>query len=1185
MAALEVMACIFDDEILGAKYIRPLLPEVITLCHTGLKSSGATDVVHRLHSVRCALSAMMAWRDAPSPIVMRNNTSPQKIFISESNRVEDKVLAECARLLKKASDDKYPEVRHAAAEFASVLSSMLIVEEPYGRSSKREYNDLLYLDEVMAICLRNLDDESVGVSVAWSEALARCICAGVEYHSVGEKTQAESNADSSGAGNKNDFTAKIKAFQEARRAVGTIGSQSCFTLKTAMMFLVQQFTKVGGEGAYKLGGSHSMGGRHAQVGISLSIIELCKLQLETGGIGSSVERECLDPSAALKTIMEMVGSSIEEKEDIGDLMMIQPSLSELDDSIFTDATSSPKRKKPIAKPSGVGGFLRNMSGGITESSQKLPTDASLARLATARVLRRGLSEMMSETMQQTILRELAALSKPKSKSGVPEFNRHQLQVAMVEISHLVTALGEASASCLEELLPAMQYCLSDSDHGVRHEAAVAFQAVAIAFPSAGRKYIMTMVGEIQVNQDEVLALGATSGTPPAQATISPRPQNRRNRRRQAQEKGDSRVSVNSTIGVSLHHQYSIHGNALVLSMILHVMPQLPGGLPAELLDIIIAVADNLISCQGNANLMKTNPGALVTCVRAGYHIISGALTMGPKATVPHLQKVFGIWSRSATLIEEETNKLDQSQSVSCLEPFIASILVFLQNSPEMLLSVPNALKRTTQILEKLFPIILGYSQMEGGDTKTFTSTRLDSAKASIIEAFAWLPPGSYPTISSSVFSFASRQIQVETKKDSSCTILSELLSFEDNILTSRASTRANQLGQSGNASVEEKIIMLNSTCIRLSEREAVLHLAAGVKRNDRRNATGKISLPTPLHEVGSWSFPPSPSRSSKERLTNSAIHIFAATFGSLDGHQQTGAVQMLNELVESKLGSNGAKVCARNVAATLLSCLKALPPPEISKSAPNDDVPGWMSLAAKVFAAILPIPENHARRAAAEGLGLLSSLNSANGTNKLQSSILIALERLMVIEVSEINAQQKPRMPTPTSSSAGCLLTFACIQRSFPSQAKKEDAASAESTLKSIDGTKVGGTIPTMIMMTRLLPYIAAQEAEDDSHISRTYALHSFCLLLSYSKIIECESVSVEERKQILAKAVEVVESNFYAAWTTNDTEGDIRSLEVNTSDQFLEYQIRQCISYISTLYCRMKGLPLNQLYWLSSSN
>lgn len=1148
VAALAIMTSIFDDEILGAKYVRPLLPKVITLCHNGLRSSGSTDVVHRVHSVRCALSAIMAWRDAPSPIVTRNSNSPQKIFISERNRVEDKVLAECARLLKKASEDRYPEVRVAAADFASVLSSMLIIEEPRGRTSKKEYNVLVHSDEVMAICLRNLDDESVGVSVAWSEALARCICTAVEYHALSKKTQAETNMDGS-SGNKNDFTAKLKAFQEARRAVGTIASQSCFTLESAITFLVQQFAKVGGEGAYKLGGSHSMGGRYAQVGISLAIIDLCKIQLQTGGIGSSTERECLDPSVALKTIMKMVESSIEEKEDASDLTMIQPSLSELDDSIFRDATSSP-RNKQVANPTGVGGFLKNISGGIADASQKLPADGSLARLATARVLRCGLCETMSEAMQQTILRDLATLSIPnENKGGVPEFNRHQLQVAMVEISHLVTALGEASASCLDELIPAMQYCLSDSDHGVRHEAAVAFQAVAIVFPSAGRKYIMTMVGEVQVNQDEVLALGMKGGMPRAKTTATPRSQNRKNRRRQTQEKEDNFVSVNSTIGVSLNHQYAIHGNALVLSMILHVMPQLPGGLPAELLDIIIAVADNLVSCQGNANLMKHNPGALVTCVRAGYHIISGALTMGPKATVPHLQKVFGIWSRSATLIDEESNKLEPSQSVSCVEPFIASILVFLQKNSEMLLSVPDALHRTIQILEKLFPIILGYSQTEGGDSKAFTSTRLDSAKAAIIEAFAWLPPGSFPTISSSVFSFASRQIQVETKRDVSCTLLNELLTNEDNILTSRASTRTEQWGQTGNTSVEENVVLLKSTCIRLSEREAVLHLAAGTTVKNRQDASVKAAAPTPLHEVGSWAVPPVPSRSSKERLMNSSIHIFAATFSALDSHQQTGAVKMLDELLESKMTSKGVNVCARNVAATLLSCLNALPTPEISNITSNDDVPAWITLAANSFVTILPIPDNHARRAAAEGLGLLSALTSASGTNKLQSLILRALERLMIIEVSDISAQQRPQTPTPTSSSAGCLLTLACMQRSFPVQFKKEDRNPSESPSRSLDEMKIKGTMPTMIMITRLLPYIATQEAEDDSHISRTYALYSFYLLLSYSKIIECDSVSLEERRQILAKAVEVVESNFYAAWTSNDTEIDIRSLEVRLSD------------------------------------
>ena len=1092
----------------------------------------------------------MAWRDAPSPMIRKENGT----FIS-CNTIDDRVLAECVRLLKKATEDKYPEVRRAAAEFGSVLSSVLISEEP--RASKREYNVLMYLDEVMAMCLRNLDDESVGVSVLWSEALARCVCTAVEFHSKSaQQNHVDANGDSSV--NKNDFTSKIKAFQEARRAVGTIASASCITLDSAMNFLVQQFTKVGGEGASKMGGSHSMGGRHAQVGLSLTLVQLCKLQLETGGIGSSAVEDCMNPSDALKIVMKMVDHGLDQDDDNTDGSMISQSLSDLDDSMLVDATSSPKRKNLVNKASAVGGFLRN----ITDSTLKSPSDASLARLATSRVLRRGLSEMMSETMQLAILRDLVTLSNP-SEDGISEFNRHQLQVAMVEISHLVTTLGEACASCLDELLPALQYCLSDADHGVRHEAAVAFQAVAVAFPSAGRKYIMTMVGEVQVHQDEVLVLGV-SGNHSSNRTAAPGPpQKRRSRRRQGQEKDDTLIPANSNIGKSLNHQYAIHGSALVLAMLLHVLPQLPGGLPAELLDIIIAVADNLVSCQGNANLLKNNPGALVTCVRAGYTFISGALTMGAKATIPHLQKIFGIWSRSATLTDDEKNRLEPSQSVSCLEPFVTSILVFLQNCPELLLSVPDALNRTTQILEKLFPIILGYSQtlgysqLESGDSTSFKSARLDSAKSAIMEAFAWLPSGSFPTIESSIFTFACHQIQVETKNGFTCTALESLLSREDDILNSRSSTRTARYGQTGCACVEDNIIALKSKCIGLSEREAVLHLLVEKRQGKRHCHASSVTqltqrndetsfIPTPLHAVGTWTEPPVPSRSSKERLLNSAIHIFAATFSLQGGHQQTSAVNMLDELLESKLSSRRVKQCATNVSATLLSCLKALPTPDSSNASPVEGGT-WMTLVAKVLVAVLPIPEHHARRAAAEGLGLLASLDNAGGTGKLQSSILRALERLMVIEVPDISAQQKPQMPTPTqtSSSAGCLLTFACIQRSAPDPATNIKNDNQTISSQSNTGTKVGGTIPTMIMMTRLLPYVAVQDAEDDSHISRTYALHSFNLLLCYSKVIECESVSIEERKQILSKAVELIESNFYAAWSSHCTESDIRSLEV----------------------------------------
>jgi hypothetical protein len=1136
---------IFHDDVLGQRYIRPLLRDVIVLAHNGLKSSGATDVVHRKHSVELALSAVMAWRDCPSPIIVSNSQRKKRIFTSD-NFMEEKVLAECVRLLRKGADDKYPEVRLVAAQFAAIISSVSVLEEPRGlsSSSKKDFNGLLHLDEIMAICYRNLDDESVGVSVKWSEALARCICTAVEYHTMSEKNQVQTHTDRS-SGGKHDFTSKLKAFQEARRAVGTIGSVSCVTLESAMMFLVQQFSKAGGEGASKLGGSNSMGGRHVQVGISLALIDLCKLQLASEGIGLSSVEDCMSPSEALMIILRMVGDGMETNDEASESASIVHSLSELDDSILSEATSSSKKKKITTKSSGVGGFLRNMSSGIVESSQKLPTDASLARQATARVLRRGLSGIMSETMQLAVLRDLTTACKLNEDGDISILNRHQLQVAMIEISHLITALGEASASCLEDLLPSLQYCLSDSDHGVRYEAATAFQAVVISFPCAGRKHIMTMVGELQMNQDEILSLGM-KGAPitPNKSALQASQKRRRSKIREE----ENNVAMNENIAASLSHQYAINGNSLALSMILHVMPHLSGGLPSELLDIIIAVAENLVSCQGNANLLKNNPGALVTCVRAGYHIICSTLTMGSKVSDPHKAVFFRIWSRSATLIDEDINSQGPGHSMSCLELFITSILVFLRSNKSALNTDSDTLKSTLHILEKLFPIVLGYSQSEDGD---LSSTRLDTVKASIMEAFTLFPASSYPSISSSMSTFALRQIQTEIRNGNSCSILHELLSSEDELLVSRALTRTERFGETGSDCEEENMIMLTSKFCRLSEREAVMHLYNVEDSYKQASCVTKhFELRFPKVQ------PEAVSRSAKERLLNSAICMFASTFDSLDSHQQASAVKMLDSFLELRSSSKDVAIYTKNITATILSCLLKL---RKYSSMPNDEANSEsdkgmtqsMTLFAKILLAILPISDDQVRRAAAEGLGVLSSLSSTSETNKLQRSILMALERTFISDVTD-NGAPKQHVPTPSSASAGFLLALASIQRSSVSRSNLNNKENHD----LCDGNRVAnidGIDATISMINRLLPYIATQEADFDSHVSRTYAIHSFLLLLSYSGAIDQTSMSLDSRKQILSKAVEVVENNFFASWITNDGETDVRILEVR-------FCLRRCL-------------------------
>lgn len=615
--------------------------------------------------------------------------------------------------------------------------------------------------------------------------------------------------------------------------------------------------------------------------------------------------------------------------------------------------------------------------------------------------------------------------------------------------------------------------------------------------------------------------------------------------------------IDSNIEKSLEHQYCIHGNALLLSLILQVLPKLSGGLPSELLDIILAVADNLISCQGSAKLVANNPGSLILCVRSGYNIISGVLSIGPNATIPHVSTFFNIWTRSANFTDETNNKLEPHQSISCIESFITSIVVFLQNNADLLISVPDTLRRISQILEKIFPIISGYSQISNGDGMSLATTRLDNAKAAIMEAFAWLPSGSFPLISDGVFSFASRQIQVESKNGTMCTILPSLLSNEDDLLEYRLSTQVNECGQFLMVELEENLEFLNSTCIGLSEREAVIHLLINQQKGalniDSRSqpvpkCQQELSKKTPTsthpHAVEFWLPPPVPSRCAKVRLLNISVHLFSRLFGLQGGHQQTSAVTMLKDMMISIVGSGLEDRCAINVASALLSCLKALPSKEHPTKINTESSNLWMVEAASAFLTLLPLSNGRVRRAAAEGLSLISS---QGGTNRLQSSILRSLENVMATEALDVT-QAKSSVPTSQSTFAGCLLTFGCIQR----ESHETHACNMSDDESADTNAKVSGTIPTMLMLTRLLPHIATHRADEESFFCRAFALHSFSLLLSHSKIVDNIVIDSSERAQLLFKAVEVVESNFYSAWMTNSIEGDTKGIEVSLNSATL---------------------------------
>ena len=300
--------------------------------------------------------------------------------------------------------------------------------------------------------------------------------------------------------------------------------------------------------------------------------------------------------------------------------------------------------------------------------------------------------------------------------------------------------------------------------------------------------------------------------------------------------------------------------------------------------------------------------------------------------------------------------------------------------------------------------------------------------------------------------------QVLSSGDVLCSILDSLVSREDKLIEAHSFERVVSPGQvSGSVILDNNITVRSSDIIHHNEREAVLNLLAWRKKFCQRFHDDILSLylregddnsiPTPLHGVGAWRSPPNPIGTSKVRLLDSSIHVFAATFGLQDGHTQSDAMRMLESLylttqteknrfnvsssliIESqgKVKPQEEDVPASNVIATVLACLQALPLHESTYDTLVERGPPWMERATSILLRLLPSSSGIIRRGAAEGLSLLATLGSQDDAHTLQSTILHSLDEVM--KGSSVQPSSVQPNPSLAFAKAGTLLALACIQR------------------------------------------------------------------------------------------------------------------------------------------------------------
>lgn len=229
-----------------------------------------------------------------------------------------------------------------------------------------------------------------------------------------------------------------------------------------------------------------------------------------------------------------------------------------------------------------------------------------------------------------------------------------------------------------------------------------------------------------------------------------------------------------------------------------------------------------------------------------------------------------------------------------------------------------------------------------------------------------------------------------------------------------------------------------------------------------------------------------------------------------------------------------------NITAVLLSCLKSLPLHESSHNVPMGLGPPWMNKAKDLLLTLLPSASNVVRRAAAEGLALLATLGVTEDAHFLQSTVLHSLDEVM--QGNKPDGRPRAIALEPVSAArAGSLLTLACIQRTAFAAANKKDSRARDRAANNVNREKEGGgaenELPLLQMMCRILPS-AGGHGFKDYFVVRTYALHSFGILLAYSARLDKTSLS-DDDKQLLRKGVELVEDNFSASWTAASNDVD----------------------------------------------
>ena len=628
------------------------------------------------------------------------------------------------------------------------------------------------------------------------------------------------------------------------------------------------------------------------------------------------------------------------------------------------------------------------------------------RSRLAHLLRAAITSNLSESLQlnfATLLTQYLSNADVKSE--------HELQLALGELGNVVTALGEAAVSIVDDVRNTASTHLRNASFGVRAAAAYLLASLATVIPAVAAAYLRDALTNASAQVKLLTTYDGTESTTDkdgGEGLFLESPS------LSVPSGGSKRKSPKET--ERLQRMFCFHGHTLVISIFLKNEKWLPTGLPKQLVMDVFDFGLELLK----QDVMVAPPSTrhvICSVIRAGSLIVSSCLNMGyemcrsrilPLLTYCH--NLLAVTNNPPPAPAPTTQVINVNGNINndllyelmSVEAALVCLSTLLWFCPEALIYDENCLVNIVDGLENAFRAVKGKYQ-----PKFRGHFRFRALHVILLESFAWLPPGSFPNSCQQLFVEALRVFRDSISAAHESTCLSEFVNEEFAILNAAGLSKP-PLTASTEVPLTETLMMLklesNSVALQKKESEAFLaSFTKDIRWSDFHRAPLQPSM---------WAEPSPPCAHIESRTVDASIALLAATFGHQTNEYQEKAMQLFSQAVAQFLKSGNSLgifsseeerkrkekkgyITVKNVISALSAIVRSFP--FHSGMSLDLDLIWVQSVADRMFE-ILSYPNTDIKSAAANALGIFcskiygSSLME-NMSSKIASSIRAAMER------------------------------------------------------------------------------------------------------------------------------------------------------------------------------------------------